>query len=392
MPLNVGDKLILTVDDIAFGGEGVGRVDDFVVFVPFVLVGEVVEAEITEVKKNFARAKPVRIEKSSSERVEPACRYFGKCGGCQYQHVEYAAQLRLKQKQIADLFERVGKISPGLVGAVVPCPKPYGYRNRIMIRSQWNKPEQKLNIGFVRWDCGLVEDIEECKIAEPVLNEEIQRVRAHPPPRGGLKVVLRVSPEDWDVPPDSFFQNNFSLLPKLVETVRGFLCDSGARHLVDLYCGVGFFGIELADTVESFVGVEYDRRAVQSARRNALSRKVGNGEFIAKTVEEVLPELLGKFSMERTTVLLDPSRKGCLPQTLKLLREARPAQVIYVSCHPATMARDLNILCGDGVFDLMRVQPLDMFPQTQHVECVADLRAAENLVNPHGADSTERTQ
>jgi 23S rRNA (uracil1939-C5)-methyltransferase len=221
-----------------------------------------------------------------------------------------------------------------------------------------------------------------------VLNEEIQRVRAHPPPRGGLKVVLRVSPEDWDVPPDSFFQSNFFLLPKLVETVRGFLCDSGARHLVDLYCGVGFFGIELADTVESFVGVEYDRRAVESARRNALSRKVGNGEFIAKTVEEVLPELLKKFSPEKTTVLLDPPRKGCLPQTLKLLREAKPAQVIYVSCHPATMARDLNILCGDGVFNLTRVQPLDMFPQTQHVECVADLRAAENLVNPHGADST----
>ena len=165
--------------------------------------------------------------------------------------------------------------------------------------------------------------------------------------------------------------------------------NSGARHLLDLYCGVGFFGIELADTVESFVGVEYDRRAVQSARRNALSRKVGNGEFIAKTVEEVLPELLKKFSPEGTTVLLDPSRKGCLPRTLELLREAKPAQVIYVSCHPATMARDLNILCADDVFKPARVQPLDMFPQTQHVECVADLRTAENLANPHRADSTE---
>ena len=177
MSLNVGDKLGLTIDDIAFGGDGVGRmrlrsdtnvgasatqVGDFVVFVPFVLVGEVVEVEIMEVKKNFARAKLLRVEKPSPERVEPACRYFGKCGGCQYQHVEYAAQLRLKRKQIADLFERVGKFSSDLVGAVIPCPQPYGYRNRIMIRSQWNKPEQKLNIGFVRWDCGLVEDIEEC--------------------------------------------------------------------------------------------------------------------------------------------------------------------------------------------------------------------------------------
>ena len=190
MPLQIGDRLGLTIDDIAFGGEGVGRVNDFVVFVPFVLVGEIVEAEIIEVKKHFARAKLLRVEKPSPERVEPACRYFGQCGGCQYQHIEYAAQLRLKQKQIADLFERVGKFSPGVVAPVIPCPQPFGYRNRIMIRSQWNKPEQKLNIGFVRWDCGLVEDIEECKIAEPALNEQLQHVRAHPPPRGGLKVVL----------------------------------------------------------------------------------------------------------------------------------------------------------------------------------------------------------
>ena len=407
MPFKIGDQLTLTIQDIAFGGEGVGRAGtgsevkgrepgaglvsagaaalDFrpstpdgnlmVVFVPFVLVGEVVEVEITGVKKNFARAKLLRVVQPSPERVEPACRYFGQCGGCQYQHVDYATQLRLKHKQIADLFQRIGGFDQARIAPVIPCPRPYGYRNRIMIRSQWNKPEQKLNIGFVRWDCGLVEDIEECKIAEPVLNEEIRRVRAHPPPKGGIKVVLRVPPEDWDVPPDSFFQNNFFLLPKLVETVRGFLRDSGARHLADLYCGVGFFGIELADAIESFTGVEYDQRAIQSARRNAVARKISNGEFMASAEEADLPELLKRFSPQATTVLLDPPRKGCLPQTLQLLRKMNPAQVIYVSCHPATMARDLNILCGNGVFDLARVQPLDMFPQTQHVECVADLRA-----------------
>jgi len=392
VPLQIGDQLTLTIQDIAFGGEGVGRADDFVIFVPFVLAGEIVEAEITEVKKNFARAKLLRVVQPSPERVEPECRYFGRCGGCQYQHAAYAAQLRWKQKQVADLFQRLGGFDPALVAPVLPCPRPYGYRNRIMIRSQWNKPEQKLNIGFVRWDCGLVEDVVECKIAEPVLNEEIRRVRAHPPPKGGIKVVLRVPPGNWDVPADSFFQNNFSLLPQLVETVRGFLRDSGARHLADLYCGVGFFGIELASAVESFVGVEYDQRAIQAARRNASARSIGNGEFLASEVEAVLPELLKRFSPERTAVLLDPPRKGCWPQTLHRLRESRPAQVIYVSCHPATMARDLNILCGNGVYGLARVQPLDMFPQTQHVECVADLRAAQSLAKTHAMDSTGRTQ
>ncbi len=389
MSLKIGDKLTLTIHDIAFGGEGVGRVDDFVVFVPFVLVGETVEVEITEVKKNFARAKLLRVEKPSPERVEPECRYFGACGGCQYQHIDYAAQLRLKHKQISDLFERIGRIPADKIAPVIPSPQPYGYRNRIMIRSQWNGPAKKLVIGFIRADNNFVEDIEECKIAEPAISEQIKNVRANPPPKGGIKIVLRIPPENWDVPPDSFFQNNFFLLPKLVETVRGFLRDGGAKHLVDLYCGVGFFGIELADLVESFVGVEYDRLAVKSAQRNLANRKISNGEFISATVEEVLPELLKKFSPEKTSVILDPPRKGCLPETLRLLRETRPAQVVYVSCHPATMARDLNILCADGVFELARVQPLDMFPQTQHVECVADLRAGQNLAKPREMVSTE---
>ena len=438
----------MTITDIAFGGEGVARVrsqkpeaggqtpasdlrpptsDSFVVFVPFVISGEEVEVEITEVKKSFARAKLVRVIKPSPQRVEPECRYFGACGGCQYQHISYDEQLRSKRKQIADLFQRIGGFAEALIAPVVPCPQPFGYRNRIMIRSQWNKPEQKLNIGFVRWDGGLVEDIEECKIAEPALNEEIKRVRANPPPKGGLKVVLRIRPEDWEVPPDSFFQNNFFLLPKLVEVVRERLQsvgvqtdapitpalspsdgarektasrdlkqpDGGAspdaeehslspsdgerarergRHLVDVYCGVGFFAIELADIVDSFVGVELDKRAIKAARLNMVKRNRTNGEFVDGLAEDLLPQLLAKFSAEKTSVILDPPRKGCAPSLLKTLREVRPSQIIYVSCHPATMARDLNVLCGDGVFELVQVVPLDMFPQTQHVECVADLQ------------------
>ncbi len=374
MPLKAGDRLTLNISDLAFGGEGVARGDNFVIFVPFVAVGEEVEVEITEVKKHFARAKPVRILSPSPERVTAPCRYFGACGGCQYQHLAYEAQLRAKQKQIVDLFQRVGGIQSPRIAPVIPCPQPYGYRNRVMIRSQWNKPEQRLNVGFVRWDCGLVEDIESCLIAEPAINQQIERVRANPPPKGGIKVVLRIPPAGWEVPPDSFFQNNFFLLPKLVETVRDLVQQGGARHLIDLFCGVGFFGIELAAAVESVVGVEYDRKAIQSARRNAEARGCANGEFIDGLVEQALPELLARFSTRQTVVVLDPPRRGCPPQTLELLRRERPAQIIYISCHPATLARDVNELCGEGVFDLAQVVPLDMFPQTQHVECVADLR------------------
>jgi tRNA/tmRNA/rRNA uracil-C5-methylase (TrmA/RlmC/RlmD family) len=377
--LTSGVRLTLTIADIAFGGEGVARLEEFVIFVPFVLVGEVVEAEVTEVKKRFARARLIRVIQGSTDRVAPPCRYFGQCGGCQYQHIAYAEQLRLKHKQIQDLFQRIGGFAPELVAPVLPCPQPYGYRNRVMIRSQWDKFKQGLNLGYIRADNRLVVDIEECLIAEPALNARIRDVRAHPPPKGGLKVVLRIAPEGWEVPPDSFFQNNFFLLPKLVEVVRGFVGSGPTRLLVDVYCGVGFFSLELADLVERYAGVELDKLAISAARRNAASRGVLNGEFIAGAAEEVLPELLRGFKPETTCVLLDPPRKGCRRQLLELLRRVRPAQIIYVSCDPATMARDLNVLITENVFRLARVVPLDMFPQTAHVESVADVRLSEAL-------------
>ena len=139
-----------------------------------------------------------------------------------------------------DLFQRIGGFDPALIAPVIPCPQPFGYRNRIMIRSQWDKFKQGLNIGFLRADNRLVLDIEECKIAEPALNAQIQQVRRHPPPKGGLKVVLRVAPEGWEVPPDSFFQNNFFLLPKLVEVVRARLAAAAPAFSLTLTAASAF--------------------------------------------------------------------------------------------------------------------------------------------------------
>ena len=369
-----GQTVRVTIDDIAFGGDGVGRVDDFVVFVPFVAPGETVEAEWTEVKKRFGRARLRQVLQPSPERVAPACRYFGECGGCQYQHLSYPTQLRIKQKQACDLFHRIGGIDPARVDPIIPCPEPYGYRNRIMIRSQWDKFKQALNLGFLRADNRLVVDIEECKIAEPALNEELRRVRLQPPPKGGIKVVLRAAAEGWEVPRDSFFQNNFYLLPKLVETVGARLRDSGSRFLLDAYCGVGFFSIELGGLVEEFAGVEVDTAAIQAARRNAQARGRSNGLFLAGRAEELLPRMLGRFEAGSSTVILDPPRTGCPSGMLQALRKTGPQQVLYVSCHPATLARDLNVLCAGNVFEVTKIIPLDMFPQTQHMECVADVR------------------
>ena len=370
---NVGDRLEVEIADMAFGGDGVGKVDGFVVFVPFVIVGEVVLVEITERKSDFARARLLEVITPSPDRVDPKCQYFGECGGCQYQHIDYEAQGRIKLEQVRNLFVRVGGFAPEVVGELIPCPAPYGYRNRIMIRRQWDKFQQKAIYGFLRAESRLVVDLERCEIAEEALNEQLAQVRENPPPRNMQKVVLRMMPDDWELHRDSFFQNNFSLLPKLVETVRGRLADAGTKFLVDAYCGIGFFSLSMADLVEGFVGIDIDKQCILSARKNLAERGIENGEFIQGKTEEQMDALLERFPADDTTLILDPPRKGVHKEGLEMLANANPRQVIYVSCHPATLARDLKWLCEQG-YELKSVTALDMFPQTQHVECVADLR------------------
>lgn len=373
-PLEIGQTLELTIDDMAFGGEGVGRVDGFVVFVPFVITGETVRVEITKCKKDFARGIPLEVLEPSPDRVEPRCKHFGACGGCQYQHIDYPAQVAIKQAQVRNLLQRLGGFAPEIVRDLVPCPAPFNYRNRIMVRRQWNKPEQRAVYGFLRWDSRLVVDLGRCEIAEEALNEQLVGVRENPPPRNLQKVVLRMMPDDWELHHDSFFQNNFHLLPQLIDTVRERLRDAGTKFLVDAYCGIGFFSLSLADQVEAFVGIDIDRQCIEPAKANLAARGVENGEFIKGKTEEHMDALLERFPATDTTLILDPPRKGCHREGLEMLARAQPAQVVYVSCHPATLARDLKWL-GENGYELKSVMPLDMFPQTQHVECVADLRA-----------------
>jgi len=369
-----GDQLEVEITDIAFGGAGVARADGLVIFAPFVITGEKALVEITERKRDFARARLIQILEPASERVEPKCSHFGECGGCQYQHIDYKTQVAIKLDQVQNLFARVGGFETEIVGEIIPCPAPFGYRNRIMVRRQWDKTQEKAVYGFLRHDNRLVVDLETCEIAEPALNEQLAELKENPPPRNMQKVVLRMMPDDWEMHRDSFFQNNFHLLPKLVETVRNCLTDAGTSHLVDTYCGIGFFSLSLADLVKSFAGVDIDKQCILPARENMKQRGIANGEFILGKTEEHMGALLERFEADQTSVILDPPRKGCHKEGLEMLTESGPQQIIYVSCHPATLARDLKWLCESGGYKLESVTPLDMFPQTQHVECVADLR------------------
>lgn len=374
----VGSELTLKITDIAFGGEGVARHNGQVFFIKFVAPDETVRARITEMKSQYGRAELLEVIDPSPERVSPRCPYFGACGGCQYQHLAYAAQLKVKYKQVTDIFQRIGGFDPQVIDPIIPCSTPYGYRNRVMVRSQWDKTSKRMKVGYLRHNSRLVVDVDHCHIAAPKLNDELQTARANPPPRGGLKVTLREFPDEWEVPKDSFFQNNFHLLPQLVSVVKARLRAAGTRYLVDAYCGVGFFSIELADQVDAYIGVEVDRPAIQAARKNALRHDRQNGELLQGPAENLLPSLLERYPPDETTIILDPPRTGCHTAIVDAIRYVQPAQVIYVSCHPATLARDLRALCEGDRFRLDKVVPLDMFPQTQHMECVSDLRLTKS--------------
>ena len=374
--LAVGDRIELEIDDIAFGGEGVGHHNGLAVFVPFVALGERVEVEIIETKKNFVRARLLQLLSLSPDRIAPTCPHFTTCGGCQYQHLPYERQLSTKHKQLVDIFERIGGFESPPIASVVPSPSPYGYRNRILVRTQYSKRTQRMSVGFLRHDNRLVVDVESCPITEPALNEQLTAVRQDPPRKNGIKFNLRLMPDDWVLPPDSFFQVNYHLLSEMVATVRRYVQSAAPRQLLDIYCGAGFFCLELADLVDTFAGVEIDKKAIEAARENARTRKHENGDFVASPAEDAIPQLISRFTASETSVILDPPRRGCAPSLLETLRHHRPQQIIYVSCHPATLCRDLEELCRDGVYSLQTVTPLDMFPQTKHVECACDLRLA----------------
>lgn len=372
--LEKGQSVTGVISDVAFGGDGVMRCENQVVFVPHVITGETVEAEIVETKKSYAKAKLLRVIDKSPDRQQPKCPLFGECGGCQYQHISYENQLLIKEKQVRDIFERIGKLDGSKVAQVLPCPEPYNYRNRIMVRTQWNKTLKKMVVGFLRYHSRLVVPVEECHIAEHELNKQLEEVSADPSRKNGIKYVLRKFPDDWTLPNDSFFQNNFFLLPGMVEEVKSCLRDFGGDFLVDTYCGVGFFALELASEVKEFKGVEIDRMAIKAANENAKNKKISNGSFVEGATEKVLPELMKSYPPSKTTVVLDPPRRGIDPSAIEFLKSVGPGQILYVSCHPATQARDLATLCSDGQYSVKLVKPMDMFPQTQHIECVADIR------------------
>ncbi len=347
------NTLTLEIHDLAFGGKGVARSEGKVYFVPFTIPGETVVARVTRQKKNFAEAELVSVQTPSPDRVAPPCPYFERCGGCSYQHIAYEKQLAFKAAQVEQTIRRVGRLSDVPMFPAVAAPAAYGYRNRIRVHSAGGVT------GFFAHDARALVDIEQCLLAVPEVNQALARLRRTPVREGDYS--LR-APGGGPY----FEQTNPAVTALLVETVRARVSGKGA--LVDAYCGAGLFARALADRFENVVGIEANAAAIESARRQAQPHET----YIAGDVSLHLADVLAQHPAAQTTVLLDPPTEGLSPRVCDILLAAAPVELVYVSCNPATLARDLALL--SSAYELKSVTPLDMFPQTAEIEAVAYLQ------------------
>ena len=361
-----GALVTLAIDTLAFGGEGIGRHEGRAVFVPFTAPGDVAEVRVRDVKKNFARAELVRVVTPGPHRTAAPCPYYGTCGGCQYQHLDPEEELRVKESQVGEALRRVGKIASPPVLPIIRSPQVYGYRNRITVHAAHGK------VGFHRAGSRELVDIGHCLLAVPEVNEELATLRRGSKPQEG-HFSLRAP----GVPPSAFHQVNGLLLEPLRELVTAWTRGAGAEtRLVEGYCGGGFFTGALAGAFEKVWAIESDGRALRDARR--LPAK--NVQWIEGRVEEFLTGALTEAADGPVVVLVDPPREGLAPGAVAALRQRPPARIVYVSCDPATLARDLAALganSADGLYVLEQNQPFDMFPRTAQIETVTTLRRAE---------------
>jgi tRNA/tmRNA/rRNA uracil-C5-methylase (TrmA/RlmC/RlmD family) len=391
-PFAYHEEITLRIDTLTNEGSGLGRINDWVVFVPFSLPGELITARVYRNHKNYSEADLVNVVEASPHRIPSTCPLFGTCGGCQYQHLDYAEQLRWKQQQVHELLRHMAKLEFA-VETVIASPVQMGYRSKITPHFHKPKNGQVAEIGFLRVGTRQsMIDVPQCPIAMPELNQELtvvrERVRSGQANyKNGATLLLRAAgnqvlthPHDiaheevggmkFEFQAGDFFQNNPFLLPAFVDYVVQEALATGAPNLIDAYCGSGLFGICAGRHFQHVLGVEVSETAIIKAKHNAALNALTNCEFIAADAGHLFGHITRPAA--DTVVILDPPRAGCGEDFLRQLFEFGPKAVVYVSCKPATQMRDLVLFQAAG-YELRRVQPFDLFPQTKHLECVMTL-------------------
>lgn len=429
-------NVTVEITGVAYGGSGVGRTDGKVVFVPFTAPGDVAEVEITKDKKSFFEGRLVRIATPGPDRVEPECPYFGRCGGCQLQHIGYGAQVELKQEMLAETLKRIGRAEPERFDPPVPSPLPYAYRSRARFHVDTDGGSVKM--GFFEASTNRVVDIERCPILTDDLNGAYSALRraltgapSLPVDAGLHTVELASDPsgtaaafhaasgalegwealmegvpglkgvEVWSDPGRSqrgrfvksygdtavsytvgememtasvsvFTQANTALNPALVARAVELAGLKGTERVVDLFCGVGNLTLPAALNAAGAEGVETNPKAVRLARENAARAGMKKVRFRRERAMDWFRR--GSKTLDKgqeDVIILDPPRGGD-KEVARAVSGLDRVRIVYVSCSPPTLARDISLLSGRG-YRPTRAVLVDMFPQTYHIECVVAL-------------------
>lgn len=429
---HIGQKISIAMHGLGSQGEGVGSIDGYVVFVDGALPGEVVLARMVECRKRHGFAELVAILQPSPDRIEPPCKLFGRCGGCQLMHLSYSKQLEVKQQRVIDALSRIGKIEHCEVAPCLPSPQSLAYRNKIQLPVRQGK--EGIELGFYARASHDLIAVDTCHIHCALGEEVYQTVRAilqrsrvvlrhvliksavhtqealvilvadTPIPKRLAQEIFASSPAikgvvqnihdgsdntilgrtfevlegsgfiqerllglTFNVSPASFFQINPAQAERLYAKALEYAELTGRETVLDAYCGVGTLSLLFAGGAKKVIGVECVSEAIEDAKENAKRNAICNVAFVCASVEDFI-----KTAPPIDIALLNPPRKGCERSVLEGIGRLSPKKLIYISCDPATLARDLSHLCSFG-YHIDAIQPLDMFPQTAHVECVVML-------------------
>ncbi|MBT4340696.1 MAG: 23S rRNA (uracil(1939)-C(5))-methyltransferase RlmD [Chloroflexi bacterium] len=394
--LNPGDNFEITLGAINDAGDTVAEIYGAPVIVSGGLPGEVVIAEVQKKFPERIAAIVAQVLEPADERIEPACKYFLACSGCQWQHVSYDHQLQLKRERVQREIANYETLSGVEVDMTVESQRRFKYRNHG--RFTIGKYEDSGEVGYKNAVTRQFVRIEECLLMDEKVNDTIALVQDKMEGQTQMSIRVGVNTDSMLVQPkmdipgldlvtgvqhyeeevrgsrftvaaSSFFQVNTSQLSRAVDEVRELLELRGDEVMVDAYCGVGVFAVLMSPYVKRVVGIEESVSAIEDANLNLNGAT--NVEFIEGKTEHVMADWQDEDSVD--VLLLDPPRVGCHPDVLESVKKLQPKKVLMISCEPAAMARDLDLLCDGGMYQLDTVRPVDMFPQTRHVETISVL-------------------
>jgi tRNA/tmRNA/rRNA uracil-C5-methylase (TrmA/RlmC/RlmD family) len=369
----LNSKKILKIEKLVPTGYGLSRENGFVHFVPFVLPGETVEASVIEQKKNFAFAKVDQLHETSKSRIKPRCEVFGQCGGCDWQHIPYPEQLQFKQ---SFLTENLAKFlnADSCVEPIISSNSEFNYRNRVVIKKRNGL------IGYYKRGSHDLVTIKTCPIAEEAVNLRMNELDSKPDGDYLVSAEGVFNIDQQDIP--EFFQVNSSLNQRLIDYVIGLFdkMNSKPKTVFDFYCGSGNFTFPILESIKnvSVIGVELSSASVARAQKVAIEKGLSPKKirFLNGKCEAVIKNLQIN---ESDAILLDPPRGGCEKEFLHHLAISGCKKIIYISCNLSTLTRDLDFLKSLGLaFKINSLQGFDMFPQTSHIETVAEIQVDFN--------------